>query len=69
MRLLDKMGDRLANVIDVVEDFQRKQSSRDRNRERSNGRDRDHSRDNYKNRDRNGNDSRDRDRHKDRSNQ
>ena len=28
MRLLDKMGDRLANVVDVVEDFQRKQSSR-----------------------------------------
>ena len=44
VRLLDKMGDRLANVVDVVEDFQRKQSSR-------NG-DRDQSRENYKNRDR-----------------
>ena len=30
VRLLDKMGDRLANVVDVVEDFQRKQSSRNR---------------------------------------
>ena len=28
VRLLDQMGDRLANVVDVVEDFQRKQSSR-----------------------------------------
>ena len=44
VRLLDKMGDMLANVVDVVEDFQRKQSSR-------NG-DRDQSRENYKNRDR-----------------
>ena len=34
VRLLDKMGNRLANVVDVVEDFQRKQSSRNRNRER-----------------------------------
>ena len=81
VRLLDKMGDRLANVVDVVEDFQRKQSSRNGNRERSNSRDRDHSRDNYKNRDRDRRDSRDynrnkrsrddsreRDRHRDRSN-
>ena len=80
VRLLDKMGDRLANVVDVFEDFQRKQSSRDRNRERSNSRDRDHLRDNYKNRDRDRrdrrdynknksrDDSRDRDRHRDRSN-
>ena len=81
VRLLDKMGDRLANVVDVVEDFQRKQYSRNGNRERSNSRDRDHSRDNYKNRDRERRDSRDynrnkrsrddsreRDRHRDRSN-
>ena len=80
VRLLDKMGDRLANVVDVVEDVQRKQSSRNRNRERSNSRDRDHSRDSYKNRDRDRRDSRDynrnrsrddsreRDRHRDRSN-
>ena len=80
VRLLDKMGDRLANVVDVVEDFQRKQSSRDRDRDRSNSRDREHSRDNYKNRDRDRRDrrdynknksrdnSRDRDRHRDRSN-
>ena len=81
VRLLDKMGDRLANVVDVVEDFQRKQYSRNGNRERSNSRDRDHSRDNYKNRDRDRRDSRDynrnkrsrddsreRDRHRDRSN-
>ena len=80
VRLLDKMGDRLANVVDVVEDFQRKQSSRNGDGERSNRRDRDHSRNNYKNRDKdrrdsrdyNGNksrdDSRDRDRHRDRSN-
>ena len=80
VRLLDKMGDRLANVVDVVEEFQRKQSSRDRDRERSNNRDRDHSRDNYKNRDKDRrdsrdynrnksrDDSRDRDRHRDRSN-
>ena len=40
VRLLDKMGDRLANVVDVVEDFQRNQSSRHRNREKSNNRDR-----------------------------
>ena len=45
VRLLDKMGDRLANVVDVVEDFERKQTSRngDRNRDISNSRDRDHS--------------------------
>ena len=69
VRLLDKMGDRLANVVDVVEDFQRKQSSR-------NG-DRDHSRENYKNREKDSrdytrnksrDDSRERDRHRDRSN-
>ena len=27
VKLLDKIGDKLANVVDVVEDFQRKQSS------------------------------------------
>ena len=81
VRLLDKMGDRLANVVDVVEDFQRKKSSRNRNRERSDSRDRDYSRDNYKDRDkdrrdsriynrnkRSRDDSRERDRHRDRSN-
>ena len=56
--LLDKIGDKLANVVDVVEDFQRKQSSRDRDRDRSNSRGRDHSRDNYKNKDRDRRDSR-----------
>ena len=35
VRLLDKMGDRLANVVDVVEDFQRKQSSRNGDRDQS----------------------------------
>ena len=52
MRLMDKIGDRIANV---VEDFQRKQSSRDsrnRYRDRSNSRDRDNSGDNYRNRSR-----------------
>ena len=78
---LERLLDRLANVVDVVEDFQRKQSSSNRNRERSDSRDRDHSRDNYKNRDKDRRDSRDynrnkrsrdnsreRDRHRDRSN-
>ena len=49
IKLLDKIGDRLANV---VEDFQKKQSSRNsrkRERDRSN---RDNSRDSYKNRNR-----------------
>ena len=52
MRLLDKIGDRLA---DVVEDFQKKQSSRNsrnRYRDRSNSRDRDNSGDSYRNRSR-----------------
>ena len=52
MRLLDKIGDRLANV---VEDFQKKQSSRNsrsRYRDRSNSRDRDNSGDIYRNRSR-----------------
>ena len=64
----------------MVEDFQRKQSSRNGDRERSNSRDRDHLRENYKNRGkdrRNSRDynrnrsrdySRDKDRHRDRSN-
>ena len=30
VKLLDKIGDKLANLVDVVEDFQRKQSSRNR---------------------------------------
>ena len=59
VRLFDKMGNRLANVVDVVEDFQRKQSSRNGNRERSDSRERDHSRDNYKNRNKDRRDSRD----------
>ena len=53
MRQLDKIGDRLANVI---EDFQREQSSRNsrnRYRDRSNSRDRDNSGDSYRNRSRN----------------
>ena len=46
MKQLDKIGDKLANV---VEDFQKKQSSRSsRNRDRSNSRDRDDSRDRYR---------------------
>ena len=46
MKQLDKIGDKLANV---VEDFQKKQSFRSsRNRDRSNSRDRDDSRDRYK---------------------
>ena len=51
MRLLDKIGDRLTNV---VEDFQKKQSrnSRNRYRDRSNSRDRDNSGDSYRNRSR-----------------
>ena len=55
MRQLDKIGDRIANV---VEDFQREQSSRDsrnRYRDRSNSRDRDNSGDSYRNRSRNRN--------------
>ena len=51
MRLLDKIGDRIANVVD----FQRKQSSRNsrnRYRDRSNSRDRDNSGDSYRNRNR-----------------
>ena len=45
IKQLDKIGDKLANV---VEDFQKKQSSRNsRNRDRSNSRDRNDSRDRY----------------------
>ena len=80
VKLLDKLGDKLENVIDVVEDFQRKQASRNGNKEISNSRDRDYSRENYKNRDkdrknsrdynrnRSRDDSRERDRHRGRSN-
>ena len=60
IKQLDKIGDRLANV---VEDFQKKQSfrnSRNRDRDRSNSRDRNDSRDRY----RNNNRSRDRSRQK-----
>ena len=52
MRQLDKIGDRIANV---VEDFQRKQSSRnsrDRYRDRSNSRNRNNSGNSYRNRSR-----------------
>ena len=52
MRQLDKIGDRIANV---VEDFQREQSSRNsrnRYRDRSNSRDRDNSGNSYRNRSR-----------------
>ena len=62
IKLLDKIGDRLANV---VEDFQKKQSSRNsrnRYRDRSNSRDRDNSGDSYRNR------SRDRERSNSREN-
>ena len=50
VKQLDKIGEKLANV---VEDFQKKQqsrNSRDRDRNRSNSRDRNNSRDNYRNR-------------------
>ena len=47
MKQPDKIGDKLANV---VEDFQKKQSSRNRRkRDRSNSMDRDDSRDRYRN--------------------
>ena len=52
VKLLANIGDKLANVADVVGDFQRKQSSRDRDKDRSNSRDRDYSRDNSRDRDR-----------------
>ena len=71
VRLLDKMGDRLANVVDVVEDFQRKQSSRkeiDQSRENYKNRDRDRRDSRDYNRNRSRDDSRERDRHRDRSN-
>ena len=60
IKQLDKIGDRLANV---VEDFQKKQSSRssrNRDRDRSNSRDRNGSRDRYRNNNRSRNRSRDR---------
>ena len=59
MRQLDKIGDTMGKIGDrianVVEDFQRKQSSRNsrnRYRDRSNSRDRDNSGDSYRNRSR-----------------
>ena len=54
VKQLDKIGDKLANV---VEDFQKKQNSRNsrgRNRDRSNSRSRDNSRENYRDNYRNG---------------
>ena len=60
VKQLDKIGDKLANV---VEDFQKKQqrgNSRDRDRNRSNSRDRNNSRDNYRNRSWDRRDNRDR---------
>ena len=60
IKQLDKIGDRLANV---VEDFQKKQSSRNsrnRDRDRSNSRDRNDSRDRYRNNNRSRDRSRDR---------
>ena len=60
IKQLDKIGDKLANV---VEDFQKKQSSRSsRNRDRSNSRERNDSRDRYRNNNRSRNRSRDRSR-------
>ena len=62
MKQLDKIGDRLANV---VEDFQKKQSSRNsRNRDRPNSRDRDDSIDRYRNKNRGRNRSRGRSRYR-----
>ena len=62
IKQLDKIGDRIANV---VEDFQKKQlsrSSRNRDRDRSNSMDRNDSRDRYRNNNRSRNRSRDRSR-------
>ena len=59
MRLLEEIGDKLANV---VEGFQSKQSLRDRDRDRYNSR----SRDNYRNRSRERRESRDNSRYRDR---
>ena len=66
VKLLDKIGDQLANV---VEDFQKKQSSRnsrDRDRDRSNSRRTDNSIDNYRNKSRDRRDSRDNNRNRSR---
>ena len=60
VKQLDKIGDKLTNV---VEDFQKKQqrrSGRDRDRNRSNSRDRNNSGDNYRNRSWDRRDNRDR---------
>ena len=65
IKQLDKIGNKLANV---VEHFQKKQSSRSsRNRDRSNSRDRDDSRDRYRNKNRSRNRSRDRSRDRSRN--
>ena len=62
-RLLDEIGDRLA---DVVESFESEHSSRNRNRDRSHSRDRNNLKDDYRDRDRDHstNNYRDRDRGK-----
>ena len=67
LKQLDKIGDTMGKIGDklanVVEDFQKKQSSRNsRNRDRSNSRDRDDSRDRYRNKNRTRDRSRDRSR-------
>ena len=64
LKQLDKIGDTMGKIGDelanVVEDFQKKQSSRhSRNRDRSNSRDRDDSRDRYRNKNRSRDRSRD----------
>ena len=64
LKQLDKIGDTMGKIGDklanVVEDFQKKQTSRNsRNRDRSNSRDRDDSRDRYRNKNRSRNRSRD----------
>ena len=71
IKQLDKIGDTMGKIGDkmanVVEDFQKKQSSRSsRNRDRSNTRDRNDSRDRYRNNNRSRNRSRDRSRYRSR---
>ena len=52
MRLLDKIGDRIANVVEDFQKYQSSRNSRNRYRDRSNSRDRDNSGDSYRNRSR-----------------
>ena len=52
MRLLDKIGNRLTNVVEVFQKKQSSRNSRNRYRDRSNSRDRDNSGDSYRNRSR-----------------